>query len=487
MNRPIRHLATLATIMFVCLMAAATFIQFFQAPRLNADSRNSRTLYREYGTDRGPIIVDGEAIASSSPVDDPYQYQRVYSQASNYSNITGYFSTSFNSMTGIERAENSVLGGSDSSLLTQRLEELVTGKQPQGGGVELTISSKAQEAAINAMDGQKGAVVALDPKTGAVLAQVSIPTYDANSLATHDKTAANEAWDALSNDPNKPLVDRTIGGDQYAPGSTFKMLTATAMLEKNPDMTPDTLVEAPTSYTPPGTSHSIENPGEAVCGDGSGQVTLRQAFVQSCNTAFAIGGVEVGAEDMMAQAELFGFGDTIETPLRVSASRFPEPESTAALAMDSFGQQDIRVTPMQMAMIGAAIANDGVLMKPYLVERTLTADLETLSTTKPQVYSQPMSQQTAEYMTEMMVDDVNSGTGYRAAIDGIEVAGKTGTAEISSSTPPHTWFVAFAPADDPQIVVAVVVENAGNAGWGGDGGSVSAPIAKQVIEAYLNQ
>ncbi|MDO4888527.1 MAG: penicillin-binding transpeptidase domain-containing protein [Actinomycetaceae bacterium] len=484
MNRPIRKLATLVFAMFLSLMLMASYVQFIQAPSLNADDRNVRSLYREYGTDRGPIIVGGESVVVSTPSDGPYKYQREYKEGSTYAHVTGYFSTGLNSKWGIEKAENGVLGGSDSALAGQRLQQLISGSQPQGGGVELTIDPATQKAAIQALNGQKGAVVALDPKTGAILAQVSYPSYDPNLLATSKSSEAKANWAQLEGDENKPLVDRATGGDQYAPGSTFKMLTATAMLE-NQDLTPDSVIDTPDSYTPPDTSQSIENPGEASCGDGSGRSTLRQAFIQSCNTPFAQGGVNVGSDKMLEQAKKFGIGETFETPLKVSASRFPEPDSQAALAKDSIGQQDIRVTPMQMAMIGAAIANDGVVMEPHIVKQTLTRDLEVLSTTKPSEYSRAMSPQTAEYMQDMMVEDVKSGTGYRAAIDGIEVGGKTGTAEINSNTPPHVWFVSYAPADDPQIAVAVVVENAGHTGWSGDGGSVAAPIARQVMLAYL--
>lgn len=482
MNRPIRQLSTLAIIIFVSLMAAATSIQFFQASSLNADARNVRTLYREFGTNRGPIIVSGESVAYSAPSSDAYKFQRVYEESGTYSNLTGYFSTSFNSMTGIERSMNPVLGGSDDSLATQRLQELFTGTTPAGGGVELTINANVQQAAVTALNGRKGAVVALDPKTGAILAQVTSPNFDPNRLATHDSAAAQAAWDELNNDSNKPLFDRATGGDQYAPGSTFKMLTAVAMLENDPSLTPETLIEAPTSWQLPGSNHSIYNPGRAQCGDGSGQATLERTFTQSCNTAYAIGGSNVGANAMISQAEKFGFGDTIETPLKVTSSRFPQPASKAELAMDSFGQQDVRVTPMQMAMITSAIANDGTLMKPYLVQRTLRSDLQPVSTTTPKVYSKPMSEQTATYMTQMMVADVESGTGKRAAINGIEVAGKTGTAEVRANTLPHAWFAAFAPANDPQIAVVVLLENST-----GDGGSAAAPVAKSVIQALLQQ
>ncbi len=482
MNRPIRHLAALVTVIFVALMAAATSIQYFQAPNLNADGRNVRTLYREFGVNRGQIIVSGSAIASSQPSEDVYKYQRVYTESTTYSNVTGYFSTAFNSMTGIERAMNPVLGGTDDSLTGQRLREMFSGVDPAGGSVELTLDAKVQQAAIEAMAGRRGAVVALDPTTGAILAQVSIPGYDANTLASHDSAVAQKAWEDLNTDEAKPLVNRAIAGDQYPPGSTFKMLTAAAMLENNESLTPDTLVDAPTSWQLPQSHHLIYNPGRAPCGDGSGQVSLRQAFIQSCNTTFAIGGVGVGGEKMISLAKEFGFEQTIQTPLTVTASRFPLPASQAALAMDSFGQQDVRVTPMQMAMITSAIAHKGKLMKPYLVARTLNADLEEITRTTPTTFSTPISTQTAAALTDMMVADVTSGTGHRAAISGISVAGKTGTAEFGESDGrTHSWFTAFAPADNPTIALAIVLEDDP-----GDGGSSAAPIAKAIIQARLS-
>lgn len=482
MNRPLRHLATIVTLMFVVLMLAATNLQFVQAPSLNADGRNVRTLYREYGTERGPIVVAGTPIVTSTPINDPYKYLRSYAHGPLYAPITGYFSTSFNSMTGLERAENPILGGSDEALAGQRLQELINGRQPQGGGVVLTINPKAQEAAYKALGDQRGAVVAIEPSTGKILALVSTPSFDPNSLATHNRGEADKAWKALNADPTKPLINRAIAGDLYAPGSSFKLVTATAMLESG--LTPESEIPAPTDYVPAGTNHHINNPGERPCGDGSGTATLRHALVQSCNTAFALGGLHVGAAKMMATAEAFGFGKPLSIPLKVTPSQFPKPDSEAALAMDSFGQKDIRVTPIQMAMISAAIANKGILMRPYLVDKVLSADLAEISTTKPEVFSSPMSATTAEQLTSMMIDVVKYGTGRRARIPGIEVAGKTGTAEISRTIRPHAWFTSFAPANNPKVAVAVVVENGGDND--GDGGSTAAPIAKKVIEAVLN-
>lgn len=491
MNKPARQLATLVILMFLALMATATYIQFFDAEKLAADDRNVRTLYAEYGTERGKIIVNGEAIATSVPAEGVYKFQRTYADSELYSHLTGYFSTAFSSMTGLERAENSLLGGSASELATQRLQELVTGTQPQGGSVELTIDPAVQRTAYQALGNQTGAVVALDPATGAILAQVSTPSFDANLLAQADANAAKEAWAKLQDDPGKPLVDRAIAGDQYAPGSVFKLVTAAAMLEANEELTADTVVDAPTTWQPPDTDRPIQNYGGAVCGDGSGKATLRTTFIESCNTSFAIAVQGLGknpvesGQILAEQAKKFGFGTSFETPLNVTASRFPAPESAAALAMDSIGQNDVMATPMQMAMVAAAVANKGELMEPYLVSKTYTADLELLRTTSARSFGAAMSERTAAIIAEMMVEDVRSGTGKAAAIAGIDVAGKTGTAEIGEGQAPHAWFVAYAPADNPTIALAVVVENSGNAGMEGTGGTVAAPIAQKIIQARL--
>ncbi len=478
MNPPLRKMSVLVIVMFVTLMMAATYIQFFRAPELNADARNVRTLYREYGTDRGPIIVAGEPITTSQPVDDPYNFLRTYSNGPLYGHVTGYFSTVFNSMTGIEREANSVLGGSDSSLATQRLEDLITGSQPKGGAVSLTLDPLAQRAAYDALGGRRGAVVAIEPSTGRILALVSSPSYDPNLLATRDRATANEAWTNYLADDAEPLLNRATGGDLYAPGSVFKVITAAAMIEDG--LTPESLVEAPHSFSPPGTTHEIFNPLQRACGDGSGEVPLRTAFQESCNTAFAIGGLDLGAEKMTSMAEAFGFHQELSIPLTVRPSRFPDPADQAILAMDSFGQRDVVVSPLQMAMMASAVANDGVIMQPYLIEETLTADLAVVSTTSPSEFSEPITKETADYLESMMIDVVNRGTGSHAALGNIQVAGKTGSAQVSGQSP-HAWFVGFDATDAPQVAVAVFIEN------GGDGGTVAGPVARAVIDAVVNQ
>ncbi|GAA1655117.1 peptidoglycan D,D-transpeptidase FtsI family protein [Georgenia ruanii] len=486
MNKQVRHLATVVAVMFLALMVSATSVQFFQASKLNNDGRNVRTVYREFGRDRGPIVVAGEAIASSAPVDDVYGYQRSYAYGPLYAHSTGYFSTAFNNMTGLERSANDVLNGTSSSLLLQRIQTLFTGNQPQGGAVELTLDPAAQLAATKGLGDQRGAVVALDPDTGAILAMVSSPSYDPNALATHSRKDAQAALDALQADEGKPLVNRAIAGDQYAPGSSFKLITASAMLESG-KYSVDSMVPAPTEMQLPQSTQILNNPGNLPCGDGSGEVTFTQALKQSCNTPFSTAGMELGDEAMRKQAEAYGFGEPLQVPLKVTASRFPETQSQAELAMASIGQASVRVTPMQMAMVGAAIANGGVQMQPYLVARELTADLEVVSTTKPKELRRPISASTADQLTQMMQEVVRSGTGKHAQIPGVTVAGKTGTAEIAKGIAPHAWFVGFAGEGDKRVAVAVVVENGGHEGEGASGGTTAAPIARDVMAAVLGK
>lgn len=484
--------------MFVALLAAGSWLQVFQASSLNADGRNSRTIYREYGRDRGPIVIAGQAVASSAEVEDSFTYQRSYADGPLYAFVTGYYPV-FGRATGTELGSNDVLNGTAPSLFLQRIQDLFTGSQPKGGSVELTINPKAQQAAVDALGDQTGAAVALDPKTGAILAMVSTPGFDPNALATHDQAAFNATYKSLSEDPSKPLVNRAIAGDTYPPGSVFKLVVAATALESG-NYTPDSLLDSPTTLTLPGTTTTMQNPGGEVCADGV-HSTLANALRVSCNTPMANLGMSLGAPTIADQAEKFGFGHTFtisdptqtfdvgQKPLNsqfVTPSYFPADANAPQTAMSSIGQFDVRVTPMQIAMVSAAIANDGKEMTPYLVQTTRDSALNVVSTTEPVVFSNPISSTTAQQLTDMMVGVVDNGTGFRAQISGVQVAGKTGTAQTGTGSAPHAWFTGFAPANDPQVVVAVVVEQGGSLGDEATGAKVSAPIAKKIMEAVLN-
>lgn len=487
MNSPLRRLSVVVLAMFVLLMGNATWVQYGQAGALNDDPRNVRGIYREYGQDRGPIVVAGEQVAYSDPVDDAFGFQRIYSDGPLYAPATGFFSVVYSS-TGVEKAANDVLNGTASSLLLQRIQQLITGGSQQGGSVELTLDPAAQQAAWDALGDQRGAAVAIDPRTGAILAMVSKPSFDPNDLAGHTSSEVTAAWQGLLDDENDPLINRAIGGDLYAPGSTFKLIDLAMLLESG-DYTPDSEVPAPTVYTPPGTSTGIQNPGGAVCGDGT-TATLTEALRVSCNTPFAALTVEAGADALQEQAAAFGFGQELSVPMTVTPSTLGSDfdSDAPALAQTAIGQRSVRATPLQMAMVSAAIANDGVLMEPYLVATERGPDLTVTGETEPSELSRPISASTASAMTEMMTNVVDNGTGAPGQVAGISVAGKTGTAQSGiEGVAPTAWFTSFAPADDPQIAVAVVVEEGGDLGNEATGAAVAAPVAAAVIEAVLGE
>jgi len=481
MNEPVRRLSVVVLVMFLALMVAASWIQVVQAGSLNADGRNVRTLYREFGNFRGPFIVDGERIVYSAPIDDPFNYQRTYTDGELYAAATGYYSIVFG-RTALEQTENSLLAGSSDALFWNRLRDLFGGKEQRGASIELTLRAELQRVAAEQLGNQKGAVVALDPRTGEILAMVTSPTFDPAALASHDSSEVNDAYAALDADPDEPLVNRAIAGDTYPPGSTFKLIVAAAALQAN--YTPDSTVYAPDEFPLPGSSATIENYGGESCGP-TPQISLERALTISCNTAFADLGVTLGWDAIRSEAEAFGWTDTFRVPLVVTPSRLPLDPDEAQVAMSSIGQFDVRATPMQMAMVAAAIANNGRLMTPYLVDTARASDLTIIQRSQPTLYGTPMTSAESNQLTQMMVSVVENGTGKAAQIRGVTVAGKTGTAETGNGTPPHAWFVGFAPADNPVVAVAVIVENGGSMGSEATGGRIAAPIAKSVMQKAL--
>lgn len=484
MNAPLRRLAVVVALLFASLLLSATYVQFVSAPELNARTDNRRTQFKEFGRDRGPILVDGRPIAQSVEVDDPYTYQRKYTSAQMYSAVTGFYSIVYKP-TGMEAATNDLLNGTADQLFYRRLSDLFTGREPQGASVELTIDPAVQKAAWDALGNQKGAVVALDPKTGAILAMVSKPGYDPNALAGHDVAKVTKAWDGLLDDADRPLDNRAIAGRLYPPGSVFKIVTAAAALEGG--YTPDTLVDGPASLDLPQTSASLPNDFAGACGPNN-KVSLLDALRISCNTAFGSIGLEIGDDAIRAQAEKFGFGKALDVPLTVTPSSFPADPNPPQTAQSAIGQFDVRVSPLQIAMVSAGVANGGVVMRPQLVKDVLSANgVDVIQRPQPERFSDAVSGQVTADLTRMMVAVVDDGTGKRAQIPGVQVAGKTGTAQQGEGRPPNAWFTAFAPADDPKVAIAVVVEDGGALGDAASGGRVAAPIAKQVIEAVLNR
>lgn len=482
MNGPLRRLAIVVAVLFSVLMVSDTWVQFVSSDSLNTRPGNARSLYKEYGRERGPILVAGSAVAESVKVDDPYGYLRRYPGGELYSAITGFYSVVYGA-TGMESAAGDQLSGTADQLFYRRIGDLLTGNQPQGASVELTINPKLQQIAWDSLGDQRGAVVALNPKTGEVLAMVSKPAYDPDLLAGHDVRKVRTARSKLLDDPTRPLDNRAIAGNLYPPGSVFKIITSAAALSDG--LSPQTQLDGPSGYRLPGSSKVLANDFSGACGSG-GKVTLADALKISCNTAYASLGVQLGDEKLRAQAEKFGFGQDLRIPLKVTPSSFPATVDDAQTALSAIGQYEDRVTPLQVAMVSAAIANKGVLMQPQLV-RTIRngANLEVIDRPQPKQLGEPISPQVAAELTEMMTGVVEGGTGRRAQIDGVTVAGKTGTAQNGEDRPPVAWFTAFAPAEDPTIAIAVVVEDGGSLGDAASGGKVAAPIARDVMEAAV--
>jgi peptidoglycan glycosyltransferase len=484
MNEPIRRLSLIVALLFSALLISSTWIQFVQADELANRPGNRRTLLDSYSRERGAILVGGSPVARSIPTKDDLKYVRTYPSGKLYSQITGYYSFTYGAGGGLERSEDALLSGRSDKLFYRRAVDLLTGKVPGGASLELTINPKAQRAADQALGNQRGAVVALDPNTGAILAMVSHPQYDPTTLSSHNLDSVAAAWKALNADPRRPAVNRAIAGDLYPPGSTFKLVTAAAALSSG-KFTEKSQIPAPATLDLPLTSVNLPTDDHQPCGPGN-KTSLTHALEISCNTAFGWLGLKLGGDELRTQAAKFGFGDALRVPMPVTPSKVPAQLNPPQTAQAAIGQFEVRVTPLQMAMVSAAIANKGTVMSPYLVKNTRNADLDILDTSQPEQLSQAVSPQVAAALTRMMVGVVQSGTGTAAQIPGIEVAGKTGTAQHAAGSAPHAWFTAFAPADRPKIAVAVVVESGGNAGSEALGGKVAAPIARKVIQAVIN-
>jgi len=485
-NKELRRVSTVVLMMFIALFASSSIIQVFAVDELNADGRNVRTLYDSYSAERGPILVDGVAIAESTPVDDEYKYQRVYTNPALYANVTGYFTLN-QANPGIEGAMNDYLSGTSDAQFLDNLTSIVTGQNPKGAAVELTLDPVIQQAAYDALGDQVGSIVAVVPSTGEIIAMVSKPSFDPNTLAVHNTDQFYEAYNALTADPNEPLVNRAIAGDLYHPGSVFKVLMAAAAIDSG-EFTADSTFPNPATLTLPNSSSVITNSSGGSCGSGD-EASIATALRLSCNIPMAELGEALGVDTIAEYAARFGYGDDFDIPLSVTPSIYPDDidNDVARLMLSSFGQDDVRVTPLQIAMTSAAIANGGVQMQPNLIESVLAPDLSEIEKFQPEVYNTPISAQTATIMTQLMVDDVANGAASNATINGVDVAGKTGTAENGEGDPYTLWFTGFAPADDPQVAIAVVVENGGGLGQSGFGNSVAAPIAKKVLEAVLNK
>ncbi|CAD5989175.1 penicillin-binding protein 2 [Agreia sp. COWG] len=483
MNKELKRVAVVVLIMFGTLFVATTSIQFFQTDALAADSRNTRALYASYDAERGPILVDGQPVAMSVPSDDDYKFQRTYPQGELYSQVTGYYTLGQGS-TGIENSLGDYLSGTADSQFLARINSIITGQKPKGASVELTIDPVVQQAAWDALGDLKGSVVAIEPSSGRILAMVSKPTFDPNTLAVHDGDAVDNTYQSLIDAPGDPLVNRSIDGNLYPPGSTFKIVTSSAALQNGTAAT-DTQPNL-ARFPLPGSNNTVSNAGGGTCGSGD-TVSLETAFVLSCNIPMAEFGVQMGDTKLVDMAKAFGFQKQLSIPMEVQPSTIRSPMTDDKLALSSFGQDEDRVTPLQVAMFSAAVANKGTIMKPNLVESITAPDLSVLQQFTPEKFEEPITSTTSSTLSTFMVAAVQNGAASNARIDGVSVAGKTGTAENGEGDPYTLWFTGFAPADNPRVAIAVVVEDGGGKDQSGSGNSIAAPIAKQVLEAVLSK
>ncbi len=488
MNRALRRISIAVLVMFVLLLINVNYLQGFEPASLATEPGNSRALSAAQNQyERGSIVTsDNVVIAASKPSTDPndsIKYQRYYPSGPEYASVTCY--DTLYSQTGIEAAENSLLSGNDSALDVRKIIDLITGKTTKGATVTVTINSKAQNAAYAALaaSGKAGGVVAIDPSTGKILALASYPSFDPGLLATHDGTQLIKSDNQLLDDKTQPLLNRALQGT-YPPGSTFKIVTSSALLTQNPSTTTDTNFASPTTLSFQQTTHVLTNDLGEVCSP-SGQATLIYAFAKSCDTTFGKIGEDLGAGPLNAMATKIGMNNpNLAIPLPVAQSNYVIPPSLALTAYSAIGQYSDTVTPLQEAMFAATIANGGTLMKPYLVQQVTASDLSTVNVTAPAVLNQPVSATVASDLKNMMIAVVQQpeGTAYafRTAVTGLQLAGKTGTAETGTVTGlDDAVFTCFAPYDNPKIAVGVIIQG------GGYGAASAAPIAVKVIQAYL--
>lgn len=482
MNAAVRRLTWVLLGLLGLLVVNLQVIALVQADDLADAPTNTRRLVERYASQRGSIVLGEEAAARSARDDDGDQllFQRTYPLETRAAHVLGWDSIDVG-RSGIEQAYNDQLSASDSDLLAEELASLLGERSSVGDTVRLTLDPQVQAAAERALGDREGAVVAIQPGTGEVLAHASSPTFDPNPLASHDRAAALDAWDALRTDESRPLLDRAVR-ELHPPGSTFKLVVAAAALESG--LPADTAFPDEAQFQPD-VGEPIGNAGGGTC-TGGGTIDLATALEVSCNAVFARLGTQLGQDAVRAQAQAFGFDRTIPYDLPIADSAFPKEVDAAQLAQSSIGQFDVRATALQMATVVAAIVNDGVLLRPHVVRDVrdssgrVVAGPEAGPWDDGRFGADAVSTRTAQMLQDLMVRVVTDGTGQRAQIPDVRVGGKTGTAQDPSQETDTAWFVGFA---GDEVAVAVVLPDAGGEG----GGTAAAPVARAVMEAALGR
>ncbi|MGK4582549.1 peptidoglycan D,D-transpeptidase FtsI family protein [Kitasatospora sp. HPMI-4] len=483
MNRPMRRAAAFCLLLVLALMLRATWLTVAKADSYDNNPNNVRIAIQRYSKPLGDILVGGQPVTGSTRTGGELAYKRSYTDGPLYAPVTGYSSQAYGS-TQLESLYAGLLDGTDPRLAGPA--DAITRTTPPGGNVVTSIDPKVQQAAWDALGGKEGAAVAIDPATGAILGLVSTPSYDPSTIAGRSAADA-QAWKLLSADSGSAMLNHALRST-YAPGSTFKLVTAAAALENGlyPDV--DTPTVSPDPYVLPGTTRTLTNENPAApCTN----ATLRVALQYSCNNVFGKLAADLGEEKLAAQAAEFGFNlSKLDTPVRAATSVYPDKLDPSQVAMTGIGQFSVTATPLQMAMVSAAIADDGVLMQPSMVEKLTDHQGKTVEDFKPQQLSRVMSEKTARQLQSAMVTVVTGGTGQSAAVDGVTVGGKTGTAQngVNNSGTPYAWFTSY--ADDGgghKIAVAVVVVDGSADRADVSGGGLAAPVAQAVIKAAFGK
>ncbi|MFC4328575.1 penicillin-binding transpeptidase domain-containing protein [Streptomyces andamanensis] len=491
MNKPLRRIAIFCGLLVLTLLIRDNWLQYAKADSLKNDDNNRRVTIARYAHPRGDIIVDGSPITGSVETKtnslDDLKYKRTYKDGPMWAPVTGFASQAFDANL-LEKVEDGILTGNDDRLFFRNTLDMLTGKPKQGGNVVTTLNAAAQKAAYDGLKGRgKGAVVALEPSTGKILALASFPSYDPGSFAgasNADAAARNKLL--KENNPADPTLNRALR-ETYPPGSTFKVVTAAAALENGLYTSADEDTKSPDPWIMPHTTTPLPNEGTIPCKNAN----MREALRWSCNTVFGKIGADLGNKKMLDEAKKFGFTSEQFTPVRSNASVFSDNMEPSQVAQSSIGQFNTAATPLQMAMVVSAVANDGKLMKPYMVDKLQSPNLDTLEQTQPEELSRPLSSKNAQILQDMMETVVEKGTGKNAQIGGgVTVGGKTGTAQhgVNNKEKPYAWFISYAKTSDGSapVAVAVVVEDKEASREDISGGGLAAPIAKSVMQAVIN-
>lgn len=493
MNRPIKKVAIFCFALFAALFLDGNWIQVVKASSYSAHADNYRNTIYNYQVDRGSIFVGSTAVASSTATkSSQMKYQRVYPSGPEYAPVTGYFSSNYGTAN-LEQFENTLLNGKDTRLATQNFLRKAEGKDTAGGSVVTTIDPAAQDAAYNDLKTRltnvgQGAVAAIDPKTGAILALVSMPSYDPNQLASPSASVQNSYATGLANNPLQPRLDQALN-QTYPPGSTFKIITSATALTNGVNgqtITPtSSITGAPLdTLNLPQSTATIQNSGGETCDS----AVLQVAFAQSCNTVYGYLGMQVGSSNLATMAEGFGFNKPgPSVPMPTATSTFPTTVSQAQLAQSAIGQYDVTMTPLEGAMMAAAVADGGVIEAPYLIAKELDTKGNVISTATPTQMYDPISSSVADELSTMMQGVVTADNGTATSLRdiGVSVAAKTGTAQRGAGQNSVAWMVAYAPVNDPKVAVAVMVADNGVTSDEAFGNTLAGPIAADVIKAVV--